>query len=69
MASSDEAALDPAELEALAARAGATLEGDREGRGLRVGVACSRFNGLITTRLLDGLPRRARRARRRRRRT
>jgi 6,7-dimethyl-8-ribityllumazine synthase len=54
MASSDDAALDLVELEALGGRVGASLEGDREGRGLRIGVACSRFNGLITTRLLAG---------------
>lgn len=54
MASSDEAALDEAELERLAGLVGTTLEGDGDGRGLRVGVACARFNGLITTRLLDG---------------
>jgi len=54
MASSDDAALDQGELERLGARAGASLEGDGDGRGLRVAVACSRFNGLITTRLLDG---------------
>jgi 6,7-dimethyl-8-ribityllumazine synthase len=54
MASPDEAALDPAELERLAGLAGASLEGDGDGRGLRVGIACARFNGLITTRLLAG---------------
>jgi 6,7-dimethyl-8-ribityllumazine synthase len=54
MASPDEAALDPDELERLSARVGAALEGDREGRGLRIGLACARFNGLITTRLLAG---------------
>jgi 6,7-dimethyl-8-ribityllumazine synthase len=54
MASSDEAPLDPAELERLSASVGVALEGDKEGRGLRVGIACSRFNGLITTRLLAG---------------
>jgi 6,7-dimethyl-8-ribityllumazine synthase len=54
MASSDEAALDRAELDRLAGRAGATLEGSHEGAGLRVAVACARFNGAITTRLLEG---------------
>jgi 6,7-dimethyl-8-ribityllumazine synthase len=54
MASPDEAALDDAELDRLAGRVSASLEGDRDGRGLRVGIACARFNGLITTRLLEG---------------
>jgi 6,7-dimethyl-8-ribityllumazine synthase len=38
--------------EALRARAGEYLEGAHDGRGLRVGFVCSRFNGAITTRLL-----------------
>jgi 6,7-dimethyl-8-ribityllumazine synthase len=54
MASSDEAPLDHEELVRLSSRAGATLEGSHEGAGLRVGVACARFNGAITTRLLEG---------------
>jgi 6,7-dimethyl-8-ribityllumazine synthase len=54
MASSDEAALDDAERLRLAATVGTSLDGDDEGRGLRVGVACARFNGGITTRLLAG---------------
>jgi 6,7-dimethyl-8-ribityllumazine synthase len=54
MASSDEVALQPGELERLTAAAGATLEGAHTGAGLRIGVVCSRFNGTITTRLLEG---------------
>ncbi len=38
---------------ALRARAGEYLEGAHDGRGLRVGLVCSRFNGAITTRLLS----------------
>ena len=37
---------------ALRSRAGEYLEGAHDGRGLRVGLVCSRFNGAITTRLL-----------------
>jgi 6,7-dimethyl-8-ribityllumazine synthase len=33
---------------------GAQLQGEHAGTGLRVGIACARFNGGITTRLLDG---------------
>jgi 6,7-dimethyl-8-ribityllumazine synthase len=54
MASSTEATLDPSELERLAPLAGATVAGDRRGTGLRIAVACARFNGAITTRLLEG---------------
>lgn len=54
MASSDEVALEPGELSRLAAGAGATLEGGHQGAGLRLGVVCARFNGTITTRLLEG---------------
>ena len=54
MASSDDTALAPEVLDELAGRVGSVLEGDRQGRGVRVGVACSRFNGAITWRLLGG---------------
>jgi 6,7-dimethyl-8-ribityllumazine synthase len=30
------------------------LEGEPDGAGLRVGVVCSRFNGEVTSKLLDG---------------
>jgi 6,7-dimethyl-8-ribityllumazine synthase len=54
MASSTDAKLDGAELDRLTELAGATLLGEGHGTGLRVAVACSRFNGAVTTRLLDG---------------
>ena len=54
MAQSGEASLDADEQRRLEALAGATLQGAVEGRGLRIGVACARFNGAITTRLLEG---------------
>lgn len=41
-------------LASLAGRVGRVLGGDASGRGLRVGVACSRFNGGVTWRLLTG---------------
>ncbi len=54
MASSTDAALDPAEVERLSRLAGRTLREGLDGKGLRVGVACAEFNGAVTTRLLDG---------------
>lgn len=41
-------------LASLTGRVGRVLGGDASGRGLRVGVACSRFNGGVTWRLLGG---------------
>jgi 6,7-dimethyl-8-ribityllumazine synthase len=55
MTSSDETLLDPAGLRALDGKVGANVEGAHEGRGLRIGVACGRFNGGITLRMLDGV--------------
>jgi 6,7-dimethyl-8-ribityllumazine synthase len=55
MTSSDETALPEGALESLTGRVGAVLEGDHDGRGVRVGVACARFNGGITMRLLEGV--------------
>ena len=55
MTSSDETLLDPERLRALDHVVGANLEGAHEGRGLRIGVACGRFNGGITQRMLDGV--------------
>ena len=55
MTSSDETLLDEAALRALDARVGSNLEGPHDGRGIRVGVACARFNGGITQRLLAGV--------------
>jgi 6,7-dimethyl-8-ribityllumazine synthase len=54
MASSDETLFDPAIEESLRARVGGYLVGSLEGRGLRIGIACARFNGGVTTRLLIG---------------
>lgn len=58
MTGTEETQLDPAAFDALAPRVGRQL-GDRllpsaAGRGLRIGVACSLFNGGITARLLEG---------------
>ena len=55
MTSSDETLLDPGALRSLDGRVGSNLEGVHDGRGLRIGVACARFNGGITQRLLDGV--------------
>ena len=54
MASSDETIFDPLVEEQLRARVGSYLVGSLDGRGLRVGIACGRFNGGVTTRLLVG---------------
>jgi len=54
MTSSDETSLDQRRVEALRQRVGEHLEGAHVGRGVRVAIVCSRFNGAITTRLLEG---------------
>jgi 6,7-dimethyl-8-ribityllumazine synthase len=54
MTSSDETQLDPRRVQELQKRAGENLEGLPVGRGVRVALVCSRFNGAITTRLLEG---------------
>jgi len=54
MTTSSETKFDSSVGESLRARVGEYLEGTHDGRGLRVGIACSRFNGGITTRLLAG---------------
>lgn len=54
MTSSDETQLDRRRVEELRRRVGEHLEGSRNGRGVRVALVCSRFNGAITTRLLAG---------------
>jgi 6,7-dimethyl-8-ribityllumazine synthase len=54
MSSTDETKFDEAAVGELRAKAGENLEGSHDGRGLRIGIACSRFNGGITTRLLGG---------------
>jgi 6,7-dimethyl-8-ribityllumazine synthase len=53
MTSSDATEFDPSLGEGLRARVGEYLEGAHVGRGLRIGIVCGRFNGGITTRLLD----------------
>ena len=54
MTSSDETDFDPGVEPTLRARVGQYMVGALEGRGVRVGLACGRFNGGVTTRLLDG---------------
>jgi 6,7-dimethyl-8-ribityllumazine synthase len=54
MTSSEDTALDTSRLEKIRRRVGEHVEGTPQGRGVRVGIVCSRFNGAITTRLLDG---------------
>jgi 6,7-dimethyl-8-ribityllumazine synthase len=54
MASSEDSELDPKALDGVRARVGEHLEGSQLGRGVRIGIACSRFNGALTLRLLDG---------------
>jgi 6,7-dimethyl-8-ribityllumazine synthase len=53
MTSSSETEFDPSVETSLRARVGSYLVGSLEGRGLRIGIACGRFNGAITTRLLE----------------
>ncbi len=54
MTSSDDTEFDPAVEGDLRARVGQYLVGALEGRGVRVALACGRFNGAVTTRLLEG---------------
>jgi 6,7-dimethyl-8-ribityllumazine synthase len=54
MASFEQTELEEGAVESFGERVGALLAGDGEGRGVRVGVACARFNGGITVRLLEG---------------
>ncbi|MBW4078685.1 MAG: 6,7-dimethyl-8-ribityllumazine synthase [Acidobacteria bacterium] len=54
MTSTDETEFDPSIAEALRAHVGEYLEGPINGRGVRIGIACGRFNGGVTTRLLEG---------------
>ena len=54
MTSNDETQLDPRRVQDLQKLAGEHLEGSPVGRGVRVALVCSRFNGAITTRLLEG---------------
>jgi 6,7-dimethyl-8-ribityllumazine synthase len=52
MTSSKDTELDLTVAQAQSARAGEVLHGAHQGQGLRVGIACGKFNGGITTRLL-----------------
>ena len=54
MTSSKETEFDAGVVETLRSRVGEYLEGSKTGRGIRVGIVCGRFNGGITTRLLNG---------------
>jgi 6,7-dimethyl-8-ribityllumazine synthase len=53
MTSSKQATFDPAAAEAWSGRVGSLLFGSSDGRGARVALACSRFNGGVTLRLLE----------------
>ncbi len=54
MAGSDLVALPERAFDDVAARVGASLRGEHNGTGLRIGVAGALFNGGITLRLLNG---------------
>jgi 6,7-dimethyl-8-ribityllumazine synthase len=54
MAGSDLAPLPAGALDDVGARVGTQLEGAHNGTGLRFAIACARFNGGITLRLLTG---------------
>jgi 6,7-dimethyl-8-ribityllumazine synthase len=54
MADADLAALPDGAIDDVAPRVGASLRGEHNGTGLRVGIACSLFNGGVTVRLLEG---------------
>ena len=56
MASGDQqaTALPEGALDALEGTVGAVLRAEDNGHGVRAGIACSRFNGSITWRLLEG---------------
>lgn len=54
MTSSNEMELDPSVHDKFRSRVGEYLEGTHDGRGLRIGIVCGRFNGAITVRLLEG---------------
>lgn len=54
MTSSDETEFDPGVEKRLREGVGQYLVAPLEGRGVRVALACGRFNGGVTTRLIDG---------------
>jgi 6,7-dimethyl-8-ribityllumazine synthase len=53
MTSASETDLDPSSVATFRAKVGESLEGSANGRGLRVGIACARFNGGVSVRLLE----------------
>ena len=61
MTTSDETAIDLDAVAVVATKVGTHLEGTHDGSGLRIGIACARFNGGITLRMLDGVLEAARR--------
>jgi len=54
MAGSDLVSMPEGAFDDVAARVGASLRGEHNGTGLRVGIACALFNGGISLRLLNG---------------
>jgi 6,7-dimethyl-8-ribityllumazine synthase len=54
MTSSDQTEMPEGALEGLESRVGSILQGDHDGQGLRIALACASFNGGITLRLADG---------------
>jgi 6,7-dimethyl-8-ribityllumazine synthase len=54
MAEGDLMALPEGALDDVTAQVGANLQGEHNGTGLRLGIACARFNGGVTMRLLQG---------------
>ncbi len=54
MTSTTETAFDAEVAGRFRARVGTYLEGQAEGRGRRVALACARFNGGVTLRLVEG---------------
>jgi 6,7-dimethyl-8-ribityllumazine synthase len=55
MAGSDLISMPDDAFEDVAGRVGASLRGEHNGTGLRIGAACALFNGGITLRLLNGV--------------
>src|SRR6202021_2249166 len=54
MAGSDLMALPEGAIDEVAVRVGASLRGEHDGTGLRIGIACAVFNGGISLRRLNG---------------
>ena len=54
MITTDVTRLPDGAVEEISGMVGASVRGDRDGRGLRVGLACAEFNGGVTVRLLTG---------------